>query len=164
MNTQQIVHSIAQSLAALRDIQGVHGSFFVSPAGRLVSKDLPSVFDEALFAEVGPRIVRLQETLTSTGDEVDMCLLRYAEHKLFVRPTVTGSLCVLMADSVNLPALKMAVNLAARRVNSELTGVGELPPSPPPSTRPPPAAPSPSSAPPAPASSHPQIYRGHLIK
>jgi predicted regulator of Ras-like GTPase activity (Roadblock/LC7/MglB family) len=163
MNTQRIVQSISQTLSALRDIQGVHGSFFVSPAGRLVSKDLPSVFDEALFAEVAPRIVRLQETLTSTGDDLDMCLLRFAEHKLFFRPTVTGSLCVLMAASINLPALKMAVNLAARRINAELTGVGELPPSVPPSVS------SPSSPPPVstsqpPASSHPQIYRGHVIK
>jgi predicted regulator of Ras-like GTPase activity (Roadblock/LC7/MglB family) len=157
MDTEHIVRSISQTLSSLRDIQGVHGSFFVSPAGRLVSKDLPSVFDESLFAEVGPRLVRLQETLTSTGDDLEMCLLRFAEHKLFLRPTVTGSLCVLMTASVNLPALKMAVNLAARRVNAELTGVGELPPV---STR---SAPPPEPGPGSP-SSHPQIYRGRVIK
>jgi predicted regulator of Ras-like GTPase activity (Roadblock/LC7/MglB family) len=159
MNTEQLVFSISQTLSSLRDIQGVHGSFFVSPAGRLVSKDLPSVFDEALFAEVGPRVVRLQETLTSTGDDLEMCLLRFAEHKLFMRPTVTGSLCVLMSAAVNLPALKMAVNLAARRVNAELTGVGELPPSTPTDSFAG-ASPPQSAAP----SSHAEIYRGRVVK
>jgi predicted regulator of Ras-like GTPase activity (Roadblock/LC7/MglB family) len=156
MNVEHLVQSISTTLSSLRDIEGVHGSFFVSPAGRLVSKDLPSVFDEALFAEVGPRVVRLQETLTSTGDGLEMCLLRYAEHKLYLRPTVTGSLCVLMAASVNLPALRMAVNLASRKINSELTGVGELPS---PATTPPPPPETASHAP-----VHTQIYRGHVVK
>jgi predicted regulator of Ras-like GTPase activity (Roadblock/LC7/MglB family) len=145
MVSQALAQSISQTLSALRDIQGVHGSFFVSGAGRLVSKDLPGVFDEALFAEVGPRIARLQETLTSAGDDVDMCLLRFAEYKLFLRPTVTGFLCVLMASSVNLPALKMAVSLAARRINAELAA-------------------SPSSAPPDLASLPPQLHRGSVVK
>lgn len=140
-----LAQAISQTLSALRDIQGVHGSFFVSSAGRLVSKDLPGVFDEALFAEVGPRIARLQETLTSSGDDVDMCLLRFAEHKLFLRPTVTGFLCVLMASSVNLPALKMAVSLAARRINAELAS-------------------SPSPPPPGLASSPLQVHRGPAVK
>jgi predicted regulator of Ras-like GTPase activity (Roadblock/LC7/MglB family) len=154
MDTEKIVRSVAVTLSSLRDIQGVHGSFFISPAGRLVSKDLPVVFDDALFAEVAPRLTRLHETLCSAGDDVEMCLLRYAEHKLFVRLTLTGQLCVLMASSVNLPALKMAVNLAARRINAELTGVGELP--------------SAVSTPPpernlAPAANR-QIYRGSIVK
>jgi predicted regulator of Ras-like GTPase activity (Roadblock/LC7/MglB family) len=157
MNVDQIVRSVATTLSSLRDVQGVHGSFFISPAGRLVAKDLPSVFDEALFAEVGPRLLRLQETLMSTGDDLEMCLLRYNEHKLFLRPTLTGSLCVLMAATINLPALKMAVHLATRRVNADLAGVGELSP------QAQPAATSPSS-PPGPAASHAQIYRGHHVK
>jgi predicted regulator of Ras-like GTPase activity (Roadblock/LC7/MglB family) len=161
MNTEQIVRSVATTLSSLRDVQGVHGSFFISPAGRLVAKDLPSVFDEALFTEVGPRLLRLQETLMSSGDDLEMCLLRYNEHKLFLRPTLTGSLCVLMSASINLPALKMAVNLATRRVNADLAGVGELAqPAPSPSSPPP----SPSSPPQAPAGAHAQIYRGHHVK
>jgi predicted regulator of Ras-like GTPase activity (Roadblock/LC7/MglB family) len=159
MNGEQLSHSLTVTLSSLRDIQGVHGSFFVSPAGRLVAKDLPSVFDEALFAEVGPRLVRLRDTLMSTGDDLDSCLLRYAEHKLFMRPTLTGSLCVLMAASVNMPALKMAVSLAARRVNAELAGLGELAPSVMTPSQPPPA---PLSSPPPPG--HSQIYRGTVVK
>jgi len=81
-----------------------------------------------------------------------MCLLRYAEHKLFVRPTVTGQLCVLMASSINLPALKMAVNLA-RGASTPSLPASRLPSA---ARRLPPAGASPPA--------HPQIYRGNVVK
>ena len=50
-------------LAAMRDVDGVHGSFVVTRAGALAGKDLPAMFDDAVLTEVGRRIARLHEGL-----------------------------------------------------------------------------------------------------
>ena len=59
---------MGHALAALRDVAGVHGSFVLSLTGELVGKDLPAVFHDELFVEVGGRLARLVEGLT--GPEI----------------------------------------------------------------------------------------------
>jgi predicted regulator of Ras-like GTPase activity (Roadblock/LC7/MglB family) len=111
---------IAQALRALRDVQGTHGSFVVTLTGALVARDLPELFDGELFAEVGPRVARLYDTFQSGGEVMDGCVLRYTEHKLYVRKMHAGLIGVLSSIGINMPALRMVVNLAARRIDPEL--------------------------------------------
>lgn len=128
MSVDRAVAKVELTLSVLRDIAGVYGSFFISPSGNLVSKDLPRVYDEALFADLGPRLVRLQETLASAGQGLDTCLLRFDDIRLFLFPSLHGSLGVLFSASADLKAVKMSVRLAARRIGAELTGLGDIPP------------------------------------
>ena len=62
----------ARALSALRDVAGVHGSFVLRPTGELVGKDLPAVFHDELFVEVGARLSRFVETMAADGDEVTL--------------------------------------------------------------------------------------------
>ena len=110
---------IEDTLRTLRDVQGVYGSFVVSSNGALVARDLPTIFDGDLFAEVGPRITRLYETLGSEGDELESCMLRYAEHKVYLRRMAWGIIGVLSTVAVNMPALRMVANLVIRRIDPE---------------------------------------------
>ena len=57
--------SISHALAALRDVAGVHGSFVLRPTGELLGKDLPAVFHDDLFVEVGARLSRFVETMAA---------------------------------------------------------------------------------------------------
>jgi predicted regulator of Ras-like GTPase activity (Roadblock/LC7/MglB family) len=107
-------------LATLRDVEGVEGAFLLSDGGALVDKDLPAMFDAELFREVGPRIVRLRETFSAVGDEMDTLAIRFADFKLFIRSMQPGFLCVLCSVAVNVPALRMGVQLAQRRILAEL--------------------------------------------
>ncbi|HKQ67738.1 MAG TPA: hypothetical protein VJT73_00290 [Polyangiaceae bacterium] len=139
--------SFGHILATLRDVDGVIGAFIISDDGQLVDKDLPSIFDASLFHEAGPRIVRLRDTLSSSGDEMEWCSLRFNDHKLNVRVTPMGFLCVISSSTVNVPALKMGVQLAQRRIMSEY---GSLPPESAPRAIPsPPPSNPPSSNPPS---------------
>ena len=115
--------SIEESLRTLRDVEGVLGSFVISNAGSLVSKDLPAVFDDQVLGEVGPRIARLYETFSTAGDELETVMLRYAEHKLYLRKTAWGHIGILSAAQVNLPALRMVGNLVAKRIDPEVGAV-----------------------------------------
>ena len=108
---------IAQILAGMRDVDGVHGSFVVTRTGVLAGKDLPPMFDDAVLTEVGRRVGRLHEGLCSDGPDFDHCVLRFADHKLYLRSLPNGFLCVLATNGVNAPALKMALTLTARRVD-----------------------------------------------
>ena len=111
---------IAESLRALRDVHGVYGSFVLASTGTVVARDLPDAFDDELLGDVGPRVVRLCEALGSSGEELQSVMLRYAEHKLFVRKAGWGVIAVLSAEDVTLPALRMVLNLISRRIDPEV--------------------------------------------
>lgn len=155
---------IAQILAAMRDVDGVHGSFVVTRTGQLAGKDLPPMFDDAVLSEVGRRVARLHDGLCAGGDDFEQCVMRFADHKLYLRSVPSGFLCVLSTNSVNTPALKMALTLTSRRVDPLIAEAAANPNS---------AQPAPSSPPPR-ASEAPQsgsgvpskrgaTYRGHRV-
>ena len=108
---------ITQILSGMRDVDGVHGSFVVTKTGLLAGKDLPPMFDDAVLNEVGRRVVRLHDGLCAEGDDFDHCVMRFADHKLYLRSVPSGFLCVLSTNGVNTPALKMALTLTSRRVD-----------------------------------------------
>lgn len=108
-----------QALLGLRDVDDVHGSFLIARDGSLLARDLPSVFRDELFADVGPRLVRLRETLESAGEDVKSLVLRFTEHKLHLRPVGPSLLCIITGPQVNGPALRMATNLVAKHVEME---------------------------------------------
>jgi predicted regulator of Ras-like GTPase activity (Roadblock/LC7/MglB family) len=116
------VPTIYDYLRMLRDVEGVHGSFVVAGSGALVDSDLPAIFDGELLGEVGARVARLYETFFSGGGDMETCVLRYAEHKLYVRKTTWGILGILSTVGVNLPALRMVANLVIRRIDPEIAG------------------------------------------
>ncbi|HSY25342.1 MAG TPA: hypothetical protein VK841_24625, partial [Polyangiaceae bacterium] len=111
---------IEETLRTLRDVQGVYGSFVISSSGALIARDLPTIFDGDLFAEVGPRVTRLYETIGSGGDELESCMLRYAEHKVYLRRMEWGVIGVLSTVAVNMPALRMVANLVIRKIDPEV--------------------------------------------
>jgi len=109
---------------------------------------------------VGPRITRIYETFASGGDELESVLLRYFEHKLYVRRLAWGMLGILCSVAVNLPALRMVGNLVARRIDPEVaTGAARAIPRPrtpaPPAVAPRPLPPTPAPAPVAPSRTNP---------
>jgi predicted regulator of Ras-like GTPase activity (Roadblock/LC7/MglB family) len=161
---------ISQVLAAMRDVDGVHGSFVVTKAGALAGKDLPAMFDDAVLTEVGRRIARLNEGLSAGGQNFDNCVMRFADHKLYLRSVPNGFLCVLSTNGVNTPALKMALTLTSRRVDPMIVEQPEPVAAPLPASLPPASTPTQeepaklstrfSSKPPA---SGAATYRGHRV-
>jgi predicted regulator of Ras-like GTPase activity (Roadblock/LC7/MglB family) len=138
---------IEESLRSLRDVQGVLGSFVVAGNGGLVARDLPAVFDGDLFAEVGPRVVRLYETFMAGNEELDSTMLRYAEHKLYLRRMTWGVIGILSNVNVNLPALRMVSNLVVRKIDPEVPASQKVTPPPAPTLEIIDAAPLPPSRP-----------------
>ena|SRR5450755_895769 len=152
---------ITQILAAMRDVDGVHGSFVVTRAGALAGKDLPPMFDDAVLTEVGRRVVRLHEGLSAGGQELDHCVMRFADHKLYLRSVANGFLCVLSTNGVNTPALKMALTLTARRVDPLIAEAAAAAPSP--SVAPPRASEAPKSSGAVSEGGRRVSYRGHRV-
>ena len=50
-------------------------------------------------------------------------MLRYAEHKLYVRKMTWGIIGILSSVGVNLPALRMVANLVIRRIDPEIAAI-----------------------------------------
>jgi len=111
---------LGKSLGGLFDVNGVYGSFLLMPTGDVAARALPEIVDDATLAEVGGRVVRLGETFQTTGIAPELCVLRFAEHKLYVKTFAGGALCVVTGVEVSMPALRMAANLVARKVAPDL--------------------------------------------
>ena len=152
---------IAQILAGMRDVDGVHGSFVVTRTGVLAGKDLPPMFDDAVLTEVGRRIVRLHDGLCAEGQDFDHCVMRFADHKLYLRSVPNGFLCVLSTNGVNTPALKMALTLTSRRVDPLIVDAAAASSTVPPSVAPPRASEAPQSG--GAPSRRQATYRGHRV-
>jgi predicted regulator of Ras-like GTPase activity (Roadblock/LC7/MglB family) len=150
---------ITRALSALRDVAGVHGSFVLQLSGELIGKDLPAVFHDELFVEVGGRLSRFIETMAAEGDEVSSAVLRFDEHRLYVTRFAHGLLAVIASNEINVAALRMALTLTIRRIEPEIVALMTSPP--------PPVAPAPSVTPPpvslAGSQGVPRTYRGRVL-
>lgn len=120
---------LTAALPSLRDVEGVMASFVLSDEGEVVARDLAAFVDDSALREVAPRLGRFHEALSSTGDFLDLFVLEFGEQALHARRVPNGFLCLITAAQVNGPALRMAVNLMARRVGDRIAQRhGSLPP------------------------------------
>jgi predicted regulator of Ras-like GTPase activity (Roadblock/LC7/MglB family) len=121
---------IRASLIALKDVYGIAGSFVFARGGYLVARELPPMFDDLTLAEAGMRLALLQETFAAVGDKLDSAVLRFADHKIYVKPLSAGALCIITVGGVNMPVLRMAANLVARRIGPVLEPIADDEPTP----------------------------------
>ncbi len=119
--TGQATSTLGAGLGSLFDLPGVYGSFLVTPAGNVAARAIPEILDDATLSEVGGRIIRLGDTFETIGVSPDLCVVRYAEHRLYVKTLPAGVLCIVTGSEISLPALRMAANLVARKVAPEMS-------------------------------------------
>jgi len=112
-------------LAALKDIPGVVGSFVLNDKGTLVSREMPAIYPDAIYPEMGRRLVGVYEAIalqvTSLGDLV----LKFEGYWFLCRRTAQCFLGILTTEAVNFPALKMATNVALKQIDEQ---VATMPP------------------------------------
>lgn len=116
--------NIRAALSGLSDVEGVLGGFVIDASGQLIATNLPVAFDASVFAEAGPRIVRLVEASASLTSGLKSCVLRFSEHKLYVKELKGAFLGVLLGVNASVPALKVAANLASRKIEPLLAAPG----------------------------------------
>lgn len=136
---------IRANLIALKDVYGVAGSFVFARGGYVVARELPPMFDDLTLTEAGARLALLQETFAAVGDRLDSAVLRFADHKIYVKPLSAGALCIITVGGVNMPVLRMAANLVARRIAPVLEPIADDEPAPAETTSPDLAVPPPAT-------------------
>ena len=130
------------SLATLKDVAGIAGSFVCTPNGRVVAREISPLFDDGVLIEAGSRLVRMREAFAAGGDELEVGVVRFRDHRIYLKSVGDSLLCILAEGAVNMPSLRMAANLVGRRIGG---AVAQLEAEPPPiRTPPPPPAPPPS--------------------
>jgi predicted regulator of Ras-like GTPase activity (Roadblock/LC7/MglB family) len=107
-------------LAALKDIPGVVGSFVLTPQGALVAREMPAIYPDSVFPEIGRRLCSVSEAIDGQVAGFNDLLLKFESYWLLVRRSAQGSLSILTTDTVNYPALKMATNVALKQVNEQM--------------------------------------------
>jgi len=112
--------AVTPALATLRDVAGISGSFVFRSDGRLLARDIHAVFDDGALGEASERLARLRETFAAVGDELELAVIRFQDHKLYLKVMPAGMLCIVADETVNMPALRMAANLVSRRIGADL--------------------------------------------
>ena len=107
---------VSTALATLKDVAGIAGSFVFTTNGQLVAREIHAMFDDAALNEAAERLARLCDTFASVGDQVDLAVIRFQDHKLYLKALNGGMLCILADGVVNMAALRMAANLVGRRI------------------------------------------------
>jgi len=131
--TRALSESVRGTLATLKDVAGITGSFVCTREGRLVAREIPALFDDGVLSEAGSRLLRVSETFASNSDELETAVVRYGDHRLFLKSITGGLLCIVVSGPVNMPALRMAANLVGRRISPAVARAQlELPPEAPP--------------------------------
>lgn len=113
-----MIPNAGEVLRALRDVEGVFGSFVADSNGATTARDLPSWFDDESVGQASARVPLLLETLGSGESAVHVATLEFADYKLHVRPFNAGILCVVTQASVNVAALNLALQLVTRRLEA----------------------------------------------
>jgi len=120
-----VAQEISGSILALRDVAGVQGSFVIADDGQIVARDMPAYIEDGVISDVAPRLSRLHESLSSSGSYLETCVLHFSDQRLYARKVPEGFVCMLLVQGANLPALRMAVNLVARRIAGQMTSMVE---------------------------------------
>ena len=147
------------ALTALRDIEGVLGSFLLDADGQVLARDLPPLFDADALSKASVHLARLRAALEVQGNTFESCVARFGPHLVLLRAAQTQTLCVLCPRGTNMPAVHMSSTLIARRIGAPAGRVSS------PSLPPPPLDPfapaAPIHNPPQPTGS--RLFRGRRV-
>ena len=130
VEARALSETVRGSLATLKDVAGITGSFVCGRDGRLVAREIPALFEDAVLSEAGSRLLRVGETFAAHGDEIEAAVVRFGDHRLYLKAIGGGLLCIVVAGPVNMPALRMAANLVSRRIAPAVAQVEQEPPPP----------------------------------
>jgi len=113
-------------LSALKDIPGVVGSFVLNDKGALVSREMPAVYPDDIYPEMGRRLIGVYEAIALQMASLGDFLLKFDGYWFLCRRTTQCFLGILTTETVNYPALKMATNVALRQIDAQVATMQPL--------------------------------------
>lgn len=108
----------------LKDINavvGVTGSFVCNEDGQVLSRSMPSVFDDQMLSNVSRTMAQTVAGLKiAQQSEVGDIDLLYNDGRLVVKDVGEGCLCILCVKRINVPLLNLTANVAAKKLRGQL--------------------------------------------
>lgn len=112
--------NITAVLSTLKDVAGIAGSFVFTDSGQVLAREMHPMFDDVALGEASERLTRFRDTFAAVGEQLDLAVIRFQDHRLYLKVVNGGMLCILADGVVNMAALRMAANLVALRLAGDL--------------------------------------------
>ena len=108
----------------LKDVNavvGVTGSFVCNEDGQVLSRLMPSVFDDQMLSNVSRTLAQTVAGLKlAQQSEVGDIDLLYDDGRLVVKDVGEGCLCILCVKRINVPLLNLTANVAVKKLQGKL--------------------------------------------
>src|SRR3954462_12311722 len=127
VDTGALEQSVRVSLATLKDVAGIMGSFVCTPDGRLVSREISPVFDDGALAEAGSPLLGMREAFAAGGDDMEAGVIRFRDHRIYTKTLGNSMLMILTEEVGKMPALPRPANLVGRRIAAAVAHVESEP-------------------------------------
>ena len=117
------------TMTPLAEAGAIGGALF-DATGQLVAHTMPAYFPVEALRSAGGRIVILLETVNENFEPISEIVLGFEGHLILLRRSPSAVLAVVMPETANREAVKLATNLVFRRLAAPRPA-----PAAPPSTR-----------------------------
>lgn len=104
------------------DIPGTEGIAFFDREGNLLSKSMPDLYLDDVFADLGRRIVATYEVVEENFTTPDDFILKFPGRWIMMRRGADYTLLLLTTDEVNLMSLKIVTNMALKQLKLDMFG------------------------------------------
>jgi hypothetical protein len=102
------------------DLPGVNGAFCITGKGELIESFMPVTYTDAIFEELGPRIVALVEAVDMSYNPTNELLLQFGSNSLFMRRNENVLIGFFTERDPLLPGLRVSANLLLKQAKAHL--------------------------------------------
>lgn len=110
---------IDERLAEINTVAGVTGSFVCDNSGRVIASSFSGDLDMTSIRDVAREMVQTAAVLSAVREPVGELDLAYARSRLVARDLDDSVLVVLCDPRVDIPMLRMTLNVAAMQLRDD---------------------------------------------
>lgn len=106
-------------LREINELVGVWGSLICNNQGEIIQGETPPGLNKSALENINRNVISMFTAAGETMQNISEAVLHYSEKKLFVLDLEKAFLVVICTPSIDIPLLRMTVNIVLSRWESD---------------------------------------------